>query len=491
MTHLRAPHRFFYGLLLASSLTAPMHAHAYRATHETELLGMHLKNPSGTPARYATSSQPLMGRNVMPLYPERFDEKARITKAPAATPKPVAVIPATPISMPQPAVAAPLASSTPQTLAAQEIITTASPEDDNGSIQVAATTAPTQPVVSPLAIPVSQMQLPPPPSAKAIRAFEEKTIVPTALQTRALPQPVAAQPAAVKPAAIKPQPDIIDPVVAYAPDPLVNTQNHAPLSPQSKQVLGAFPARIDSPALQQGKLNVNRVSPDIAKIVTPQKADASYEAAGIKIEVRRAGLDSNHEIVRAYDTLMAGNISEAIQIYRDILSVEPNHEEALFGLAATLHRNGATDKARPLYARLLKLNPTHREALNNYLSLAGEEAPQSALLEMERLRLRNPSFSPIPAQMGMLYAKTGQFEQARSALMTAIQLAPENLAYQYNLAVILDQYGETADAASLYGSLLKANSNGAKLPVDTAQIQKRYQFLTQSITGGTRVSSAQ
>ncbi len=473
-------------MLVATCLASVSPAFAYNSTRETELLGMHTAVKSNTPAYYSTSRPASVGRNVMPLYPERFSEEA--TKpAPLETVNVAATEPS------------------PQLHALP-----ADAPADSGSIQMAMNDA-----TSPLAIPVKEMRLPPPPSNDTIRAYNASQPAAAQIPENDL-QPIARPVAA--PAPVAANKDIIEPGISYAPDPAAAPFGTAAapkevpdaptvlgtpstnmaasmqpkLSPTSKQVLAKYPPHLgQAPATGTGKFKVDRVSPDITKIVAPNKVEASYEAAGIKIEVRRAGLDTNHELNNAYDALMAGNTTEAINTYRDILSVEPNNQEALFGLAATLHRLGVTDKARPLYARLLQINPQHREALNNYLSIAGDEAPQEALLELEQLRLRNPDFSPIPAQMGSLYARMGQFSQARSMMMTAIQLAPENLVYQYNLAVMLDRQGEYADASALYGALLKAKQNGATLPVDAEKIQKRYNFLSNNMARDLRMSSLQ
>lgn len=497
-------------MLVATCLASVNPAFAYSSTRETELLGMHTAVKSNTPAFYSTSRPASMSRNVMPLYPQRFS-------ADAAKPAPLETVDV--------ALAAPSAPSLAPAPAPQLNALPADTFADNGSIQMAMNDA-----SSPLAIPVKEMRLPPPPSSDTIRAYNASQPATAQIPENDL-QPIARPVAAIAPAPVPAQPanvDIIEPGVSYAPDPVIPapvvaapaaapfgtaaapkevpdapsvlgtpTMNLAgdaqpQLSPTSKQILAKYPPNLGkAPATAPGKYKVDRVSPDITKIVEPNKVEASYEAAGIKIEVRRAGLDTNYELNNAYDALMAGNTTEAVRVYRDILSVEPNNQEALFGLAATLHRLGVTDKARPLYARLLQINPQHREALNNYLSIAGDEAPQQALLELEQLRLRNPDFSPIPAQMGSLYARMGQFSQARSMMMTAIQLAPENLVYQYNLAVMLDRQGEYADASALYGALLKAKQNGAALPVDADKIQKRYNFLSNNMARDLRMSSLQ
>ncbi len=472
-------------------------AHAYRSAHDTPLLGMHLKNPSGRPAIYQTSRPQALSRSAAPLYPQRFDASARIQTpevADVASPP----LKSAPVKTAEPQ--ARLATATSPTITASPAPSKTSNVNHSGVIQLASNHAVPMDEASALAIPVSKMQLPPPPVTDKLPQLTKtpQTAV-TPLQARALPavRSLPATPAAAAPITAVGK-DLIEPGISYAPDPQVKSAPAAPnaipapaairpvaaapttaLSPEVKEALNRFPSRLDTPSTQPAKLGISRVSPDIQKLETPRKIDAAYEAAGIKIEVRRSGLDTNHELVRAYDQMMAGNNSEAAAIYRNILSTEPDQQEALFGLAALLHRSGANDKARPLYARLLKLNPQHREGLNNFISLAAEEAPESALLELERLRLRNPDFSPIHAQMGMLYAKLGQFEQARSALLSAIQLAPENPVYTYNLAVILDKNGQRADAAALYAALLKSTSGA--LPVSREAIQRRYNYLTESL----------
>ena len=220
---------------------------------------------------------------------------------------------------------------------------------------------------------------------------------------------------------------------------------------------------------------MKRVDPEVADIV--KKAEQFYESAGVSISVRQS-TDATSELGQAYDALMGGETGVAIRIYQDILRRDPVNEEALFGLAATYHRTGQLDNARPLYGRLLKQNPSHKEALNNFLMLVSAEAPQEALNELSNLEQRNPTFSPIPAQMAILYDRLGQPEVAQSKMMRAIELAPENWVYKYNLAIMLDRRGQYADAASIYKELINAGLQGEKLPMDMNALQARYNYIS-------------
>lgn len=256
------------------------------------------------------------------------------------------------------------------------------------------------------------------------------------------------------------------------------------LSDASRSILSGVPSNLDAPQVHKGgKLSVARVSPEIQNILGTDTAakEQKFESAGISITVRRPGLDTNFELNRAYDALMGGDTQTAITTYKNIISAEPRNEDALFGLAATYHRVGSLELARPVYGMLLKVNPNHREGLNNFLVLVSDESPEDALPELERLQSRNPNFSPITAQIAIVLDKLGYTEAAEEKMLHAIELAPENLSYKYNLAIMLDRHQKYADAAEIYRSLIKASLNGAAVPASVATMQKRLNYIVTEL----------
>lgn len=295
-------------------------------------------------------------------------------------------------------------------------------------------------------------------------------IAPPPLVATIAPKPVmpsapsVTMPAKVAAPVIVPTP-LPAPVVAPMPEAL---------SHDSKKILSTIPSKIDAQsASKKGKVAMARQSTEIqAMDVKGANVDA-YESAGIKISVRRPGLDTGFELNRAYNALTTGDNPTAAEIYKNILSTEPTNADALFGLASTYHRAGQIDKARPLYGQLLKHHPQHREGINNFLVLVSEEAPNEALAELDRLAQRNPNFSPIPAQQAVLLNKLGYTSEAREHMLKAIELAPENMAYKYNLAVMLDKAGHYADAVKIYRMLIEASSRGVALPASADVLQRR------------------
>lgn len=311
------------------------------------------------------------------------------------------------------------------------------------------------------------------PSAHVGTAQSQTTVGTQPVQSFIAPAPLLAESATSRQ-----RPNENPPVAFSKPIATASTET---LSNASKDILSKFPSKLDStvPAAKgKGqKLAINRISPDIQAIANPKQKIESFDAVGLSIKVQRPGLDTNFELNRAYTALNSGDTTLAAQTYKNILSTEPRNEDALFGLAATYHRIGDLERARPYYAQLLKVNPNHREGLNNFLSLVSSEAPQEALAELERLEQRNPDFSPIPAQQASLLSKNGFPEQAREKMLRAIELAPDNLTYTYNLAVMLDRQGKYLDASALYRLLIDAALKGQKIPSSLDIIQKRLNFI--------------
>jgi len=198
------------------------------------------------------------------------------------------------------------------------------------------------------------------------------------------------------------------------------------------------------------------------------------------VEVKAPKMNLDYELEKAYNASVAGQSEEAIAIYRNVLDSDPRNKNALFGLATTYHRVGQVALARPLYATLLAIDPNNRDGLNNFLALIAEEAPQEALTQLQQLQRLNESYSPIPAQMAIIYQKLGQFDHAVENMRHAIELAPENLTYRYNFAVMLDTQHQYAEAIEMYRQIIQAYQRGELIPGNIEKIQQRLTFISSN-----------
>lgn len=455
-------------------------------------------------ASSASALAAIVGGCVMPIAAVAFNPNEGAETATATRPSTSRLPSTAPLLDPMPKLSFAPIQSTRQTPAENQ-------PSGNSTVPPGAFIQPMPPTLEPAPI-ANAPQFPPVDVAVAARAQQELQsappiqgfIAPAPLLTAA---PVNIQRPAENPAtpvnAVSAQRPIENPITASMPEPLASSNAPiiaaapvVPAAPQlsdaSRSILSKFPSKLNGPAAVKGNgqtLAINRLSPDIKAIATPEAKVDSYSATGLSIKVQRPGLDTNFELNRAYSALNAGDTATAIETYRNILSTEPKNEDALFGLATTYHRIGNLDQARPYYAQLLTVNPNHREGLNNFLALVSDEAPQEALAELERLEQRNPDFSPIPAQQAALLSKSGFADQAREKMLRAIELAPDNLTYKYNLAVMLDKQGNYADASALYRLLIDASLKGQKIPAPLEAIQKRLNFIATAANSRSTVGS--
>jgi tetratricopeptide (TPR) repeat protein len=298
--------------------------------------------------------------------------------------------------------------------------------------------------------------------------------------------PLETKPKKVKTPKRKTNADSAPVAAAQKPYSPLDSEPAQGLSPQSEAIAERMPSRLNDAtekpvrpfAIDRTK-DLDAVFAEDEVEVQPAKT-VEHEAMGVKIRVSSAPVDLNYELEKAYNALMSGQPTLAIEIYKNVLSNDPANSDALFGIATTYHRTGQLDNARIYYGKLLALKPRHRDGLNNFLVLLADEAPEQALQKMQELAERNPSFSPIPAQMAVIYQRMGDADRAVENMFKAIALAPENMVYRYNLAVMLDKQKKYDEAARLYRQLLEAASRGETIPGNVQKIQQRLTFISSN-----------
>ncbi len=249
------------------------------------------------------------------------------------------------------------------------------------------------------------------------------------------------------------------------------------LSKDSKKTLSKIPAGVDTPKEEKTEHMTIGREHKTNEVFDASTSEASPKNNRLDIMVKKPGLDIGYELEKAYNALINGETSVAVEIYKNALGTEPENVQAKLGLAIAYHRAGQFNLARPLYADVLTKDPTNRDALNNFLGLVAEEAPDEALGKLQTLMVRNPDFSAIPAQMAVIYQKKGDYVAATQSMSKAVSLAPENLSYKYNLAVMFDKMGKKDEASSLYSNILDAYMRGETLGVNIKAVQDRLTFL--------------
>ena len=355
----------------------------------------------------------MVGTVPLIALPADLPNPTMLKKGAESATKPAAAPAADPVPATPPAPPAAAATPPPQNPPVQNIVVTV-PEAPAQNIAATAPVAP-PPVEKPAAPKVE------------VSPDINKLITPEAVQhseqPSVLPKIELAQPAleVAPPAVAAAQPSVVKakkkgkkekPVaVPVAKDTSEPTDG---LSPESKALLGKIKApgtkKATPPAFS---IDHSHDMQDLFKAGgDTQVGVGQNDAMGVKVEMKRASVNLDYELEKAYNALNAGQSEAAIAIYKNVLANAPNNADALFGLATTYHRARQLDMARPYYSRLLAVAPNHREGFNNFLVLLADEAPKEALTELTKLEDKNPAFSPIPAQMSLIYQKLGDLDKS-------------------------------------------------------------------------------
>ncbi len=212
--------------------------------------------------------------------------------------------------------------------------------------------------------------------------------------------------------------------------------------------------------------------------ISVRRSEIDLEGVGNAVQVRQVSQDARANVSNGYNALVRGAYDMALDFYERALREEPNSVLAMLGRGAALQKQGKAEDARVAYEQVLKVDPANREALSNLTTLLVERSPNEALGKLQDLEKLYPGFSPIKAQIGLTYAKLGAMNEALDYLNRATRLSPETVMYQYNMALVLDHLGRSAQAVSVYETVLASLSAGRNLPeLSKADIERRVQYL--------------
>lgn len=418
----------------------------------------------------------IFGDDVQMLLADAFVP----TPAPVFAPAPAPPPPAAPPAAPEPAAPEPAAAAVaPAPAPAAEGTQAPSPEPAPAP---AAEVAALPPAEAPAAPATDAAPAPAQPAAaEPVAAPPADAQAEAPAETPAEAAAAPAEPAA--PAAVDPEDDIALLMKEGAARRAAAEGRAAPadagpavpaVAPPSAVTAPVPPERValeDALAADQGRRDAAALSAPI----TVGRDPGASGVGGVSVSVMAR--DTQASLAEAYTDLVRGNYGAALQTYTAVAEREPQEVAALAGRAAALHKLRRLDEAQAAYERVLALQPDNREALANMITLIGDSAPRDAVRRLEALQAQAPDFSPVPAQLGMLYARLGDVDRAAAALRRAIGLSPDNALYHYNLAVVTDRAGRRADALRAYQQVLQLIEAGAGGGIDPQPVRQRVAFL--------------
>jgi tetratricopeptide (TPR) repeat protein len=152
----------------------------------------------------------------------------------------------------------------------------------------------------------------------------------------------------------------------------------------------------------------------------------------------------------------AGRLSEAREMYREILRRRPNDANALHLLGVLAGQQGKTDAAIDLVRRAISIKPRFAEAYRNLGSLLAEKAQfNEAAAAYRKVLAVWPTNCPAHRELGARFAANEYFQKAVLAFSKAIHIRPDFAEAHHDLGSILAILNRVDDAISAYSKAIK------------------------------------
>jgi predicted O-linked N-acetylglucosamine transferase (SPINDLY family) len=159
----------------------------------------------------------------------------------------------------------------------------------------------------------------------------------------------------------------------------------------------------------------------------------------------------------------AGERSQAEQLCRQILQVEPGHVPALYLLGNTLAVDGRLAEAVEIYARAVQIDPRNQALSNNLAAaLAQVGRRQEAIAVLERAVAIEPAAAELPYNLGNFLRDEGRLGEAIAAYERALQIRPDYVQACNNLGQANHDLGRLGEAIAILERALQIQPDYAK-----------------------------
>jgi tetratricopeptide (TPR) repeat protein len=178
-----------------------------------------------------------------------------------------------------------------------------------------------------------------------------------------------------------------------------------------------------------------------------------------------------------------GKFNQAIQMYRQVLRVKPEHREALFNLASAYIQLTSYSEALPLLRKLRSYDDSNPDVLINLAIVEigmGNSTEAIHLLDLAEKQYPDPKFE-IYFHRAAALSRLGRLEEALRSYKSAEELNPKHSALNFNLALLCDKLQKYHDAVDYYHAFL---SQGNNLPQhEEKRIESRIRSLQAYLAG--------
>ncbi|MDD5585885.1 MAG: tetratricopeptide repeat protein [Alphaproteobacteria bacterium] len=185
-----------------------------------------------------------------------------------------------------------------------------------------------------------------------------------------------------------------------------------------------------------------------------------------------------------------GLLAKAEELYRTVLTGNPEHPDALALLGVVLDSQGRAQEALPLIEKALRLDPgaeLFRFYYGNALMTAGD-LPGAIAAYRGALAL-NPSMPQAFYNLGNALRQNGDWEEAGKVYAKTLQLAPHHIEARNNLALVLEHKGLLEDALRLLQQVVREAPSYGEGWLNLCNIAEKHGDYEASYQAGLRAAA--
>ncbi len=151
-----------------------------------------------------------------------------------------------------------------------------------------------------------------------------------------------------------------------------------------------------------------------------------------------------------------GQIKEAIVVLRQVLSINPDHPNAIFNLAIAMKTIGKLDGAIHQYRRYLTMKPRNAEAMYQLgLTYELKQEFNAALQHLKKAIQIKPAFVDAHLSLGRIHQKMGDPVAAIENFQKIIQIQSDHAEAHYNLGATFGTTGQTEESLQHFREVIR------------------------------------
>jgi tetratricopeptide (TPR) repeat protein len=179
-----------------------------------------------------------------------------------------------------------------------------------------------------------------------------------------------------------------------------------------------------------------------------------------------------------------GDFKNALKVYENILSVDPDHFDAIQLIGGIYLQQKQFELALSYFDQALKIKTNSFTLFNNHgLTLKALNKYSEALSSFQQSIQLNPNFADSQSNLGNTLVALNQIDQALTHYEKAIELEPNHPDAHFNLGVALEKQENYEDALRSYDTAIILNSKDAHAHQNRGAVLgklKRYELALDS-----------